>query len=310
MDARARAARAARRLPVIPRSAAPASTYVGTSVGRIVMIPASSNRSLRSLARTSAVSRPTDRAGRASRGRARRAGPRSATQPRRRSSPGAMSDQTLRPSSAVSATCSRSRPSAKPTAGRAGRTRQQIVVAARRRRPERHRRGRRPGRRRRCSSRGCATRPKSKITRSATPPARAASGRRACRSRPPQRAGRPLEHLGAAAHARDRQQQFGVTSLSRSSSELELDRDEVRRPRAWRGPARAAIRVTPSDSSSAGYSVTSPSPTLKFSRPTACSASQRTVSASAVPSGAGAPTSSIPACRNSRDCPRCGRTGR
>src|SRR5579884_3806484 len=42
----------------MPRSAAPASTYVGTSEGRIVTIPACSNSSLRSLERTSAVSNP------------------------------------------------------------------------------------------------------------------------------------------------------------------------------------------------------------------------------------------------------------
>src|SRR4051812_47601664 len=43
----------------MPISAAPASTYVGTSEGRIVTMPASSNSSLRSLARTSAVSTPS-----------------------------------------------------------------------------------------------------------------------------------------------------------------------------------------------------------------------------------------------------------
>ena len=38
--------------PVIPMSAAPASTYVGTSDGRIVTSPASPNSSLRSFERT------------------------------------------------------------------------------------------------------------------------------------------------------------------------------------------------------------------------------------------------------------------
>src|SRR4051794_19095272 len=43
----------------MPRSAAPASTYVGTSEGRIVTIPTSENSSRRSLSRTTPVSTPS-----------------------------------------------------------------------------------------------------------------------------------------------------------------------------------------------------------------------------------------------------------
>ena len=217
-----------------------------------------------------------------------------------------------RRSSPASARCRRSTPSAKPTAGSvAAEAPEQVVVApaAADRRAERRvvdvEHGARvvaePARQPEVDddARGDARRRGSPRT-SRRPVGGVGDGpaTRSSTSGPPRSCGTRTSSSAASA----RRPSVADLALQRRRSRVAEDLEQ---PRAGPPPGRRAPR------SSAGYSAASPRPIAVAAQPRRRRApAQRTASASAVPAGAGAPTSSMPACRNSRICPRCGRTAR
>ena len=148
------------------------------------------------------------------------------------------------------------------------------------------------------------TRPRSTITPCADALVEQREQARQAAAQPPRPRRKALERVGCPAAARLR----AASGPPRRQARSRAGSARARRCRASRAPRRrrSGRLVDQTSLISRGYSDASPSPIRYASSPTASSASQITVSTSAVPCGAGAPTSSIPAWRNSRSCPRCG----
>ena len=211
-------------LPVTPRSAAPASTYVGTSDGRIVITPMSSNSSLRSLERSSSVSTPSAReqidgaAEQGARGERRSSGRWSRSCALPATTERSSASAPVPRSSPASARCRRSTHEREADGRqRCARSARAARHSARRRRSARRSRGHRPRRRRPCSSRCCgpardrrsrARRPaaSSKLVDAAQPvtASAAAAGASASSSGPPRRCGTSSSSSAAASAGRPR----------------------------------------------------------------------------------------------------------
>ena len=116
-----------------------------------------------------------------------------------------------------------------------------------------------------------------------------------------------VEHRGPPRSWGTRESRRGVGVAE--AGDLALQPDEVARDELVQD-ARRAARRHPERGRAAREQRRVAEPDAVASSPAASSAAHSTVSASAVPSGPGAPTSSMPACRISRGCPRCGRTAR